>query len=215
MSVPGPQAPAITQTPVRPRDAASLVILRGHGASCEVLLGRREPRDRFMPDIYVFPGGRVDPGDASHPAKSELGPGVIERLRTAQCRAKGRALAVAAVRETYEETGLAFGDLEAGRILPSLDILSYIARAITPAGSHIRYHARFFLARAEHAVGSLRSNGELLDLRFVPLAEVKDLAVMDVTKYVLQEAARCADGLPDDRVRKISYVRDLPRVRYE
>ena len=211
------QRATLVQAPVRPRDAASLVVLRGRGAACEVLLGRREPRDRFMPGVYVFPGGRVDPSDASHPAKSELGPAVTARLRTAQCRAKGRALAIAAVRETYEETGLAFGDLDldGGRILPSLDVLSYIARAITPVGSHIRYHARFFLARAEDAAGSLRSNGELLDLRFVPLREVETLAVIDVTKYVLQEAARCAEGLPDDRVRKISYVRDVPRVRYE
>lgn len=200
---------------MRPRDAASLVVLRGRGAQCEVLLGRREPRDRFMPDIYVFPGGRVDPSDASHPATSELGPAVTGRLRTRQCRARGRALAVAAVRETHEETGLVFGKIADGRLLPALHLLSYIARAITPASSEIRYHARFFLARAEDSQGSVRSNGELLDLRFVPLPEVEDLAMMDVTKFVLLEAARCADGLPDDRVRKISYVRDRPRVRYE
>ncbi len=206
----------MTKTPaVRPRDAASLVVLRGRGPRCEVLLGRREPRDRFMPDIYVFPGGRVDSSDAEHPAVSELGPAVTERLRTQQCRRRGRALAVAAVRETYEETGLVFGKLEVGRIRPALHLLSYIARAITPASSEIRYHARFFLARAEDAAGDLRSNGELLDLRFVPLPEVAELPLMDVTKVVLLEAARCADGLPDDRVRKISYVRDLPRVRYE
>ncbi len=43
----------------------------------------------------------------------------------------------------------------------------------------------------------------------------EELGLMDVTKYVLQEAARCADGLPDDRVRRISYVLDRPRVRHE
>ena len=205
----------MSETPVRPRDAASLVVLRGRGSQCEVLLGRREPRDRFMPDIYVFPGGRVDPSDATHPAISELGPAVTERLRTARCRARGRAPAVAAVRETYEETGLAFGSIEGDRVLPALHHLSYIARAITPASSQIRYHARFFLARAENAEGVMRSNGELLDLRFVPLQEVGELEVMDVTQYVLQEAARCADGLPDDRARKICYLRDRLRVRYE
>ena len=201
--------------PVRPRDAASLVVLRGRGSQCEVLLGRREPRDRFMPDIYVFPGGRVDPSDARHPATSELGPDVTARLPTERCRSRGRALAVAAVRETYEETGLVFGVIADGQILPALHHLRYIARAITPASSHIRYHARFFLAREEDARGELSSNGELLDLRFVPLPEVEKLEVMDVTRYVLEEAARCADGSPDNRVRKISYVRDVPRVRYE
>jgi len=168
-----------------------------------------------MPDVYVFPGGRVDPSDARHPAQSELGPSVTERLRSAQCRAKGRALAVAAVRETYEETGLAFGRVEDGLIVPALDRLSYIARAITPAGSHIRYHARFFLARAEDARGEIRSNGELLDLKFFPLAEVEALNVIDVTRFVLEEAARCAEGIPDDRVRRISYIQQRPQVRYE
>ena len=79
------------QTPVRPRDAASLVILRGRNAATEVLLGRRAAKHRFMPNVYVFPGGRVDDEDrAGLDTDDELG-----------------AARRAAVREAHEEAGLA------------------------------------------------------------------------------------------------------------
>ena len=57
-------------------------------------------------------------------------------------------LAVAAIRETYEETGLWIGEHIAGRLRPNLQCLEYLARAITPASSPIRYNARFFMAEA-------------------------------------------------------------------
>jgi len=47
------------QAPVRPRDAASLILLRDGKAGLEVLIGRRGKGARFMPGRYVFPGGRV------------------------------------------------------------------------------------------------------------------------------------------------------------
>ena len=73
-------------------------------------------------------------------------------------------VAVAAVRETYEETGLLLGRLIAGRLEPALSGLDHIVRAITPTDSPIRFHARFFLADIASASGTLRGNGELLDL---------------------------------------------------
>src|SRR5258708_22979635 len=48
---------------VRPRDAASLILLRGEGKALEVLAGRRPRHARFMPGVYVFPGGAIDPPD--------------------------------------------------------------------------------------------------------------------------------------------------------
>jgi len=50
--------------PVRPRDAASLILLRERSTGLEVLLGRRGKDARFMPGRYVFPGGRVTAEDA-------------------------------------------------------------------------------------------------------------------------------------------------------
>ena len=41
---------------VRPRDAASLILLRGHGRDLELLAGRRPLHMKFMPGVYVFPG---------------------------------------------------------------------------------------------------------------------------------------------------------------
>ena len=55
-----PQAPSA----VRPRDAASLLIYRHRGAQLEVLMGKRRPGARFLPDVYVFPGGALDKADA-------------------------------------------------------------------------------------------------------------------------------------------------------
>ncbi len=56
-------------TPATPRPAASLILLR-HGAShraggLEVLLLRRSAAARFMPGVWVFPGGAVDPGETA------------------------------------------------------------------------------------------------------------------------------------------------------
>jgi 8-oxo-dGTP pyrophosphatase MutT (NUDIX family) len=188
----------VSRRPARPRDAATLVLARGRGRSAEVLLGRRAPRDRFMPDVYVFPGGRVDRGDASCPVASELRPRVAARLaRSTPGPRRARALAVAAVRETWEETGLLLGELEGAGIRPSLAPLEFVARAITPSQNPIRYHARFFLADGAELGGVLRGNGELLDLAWVPIPEALELPIIDVTAFVLREvASRLAGGAP-------------------
>src|SRR5580693_4366669 len=58
------EAPADTRKPVvRPRDAASLILLRGEGQDLEVLAGRRPLHVKFMPGVHVFPGGAIDPPD--------------------------------------------------------------------------------------------------------------------------------------------------------
>src|ERR687889_2722979 len=46
-----------------PRQAASVMLLRGGAAALEVLLLRRTASARFMPGAWVFPGGALDPGD--------------------------------------------------------------------------------------------------------------------------------------------------------
>ena len=48
---------------VRPRDAASLILLRGDGHDLELLAGRRPRHAKFMPGVWVFPGGAIDPED--------------------------------------------------------------------------------------------------------------------------------------------------------
>src|SRR5258708_13176688 len=91
---------------MRPRDAATLILVRQRGKVPEVLLGCRDAKHAFMPNRYVFPGGRVDRADARVPIATPLNRFVDERLRKSATAQRARALAVAAVRETFEETGL-------------------------------------------------------------------------------------------------------------
>lgn len=168
--------------PVRPRDAATLVAWRPGPSGVEVLMGRRAARHRFVPHHYVFPGGRVDRRDYAAPVRSPLRPAVLQQL-CASCQPRlAHALAVAAARETWEETGLALGDASC----PDLEHLDYALRAITPPQSPIRFHARFFRVEARHLRGTLRGNGELLDLAWRPVAECLKLPVVDVTEYFLR-----------------------------
>ena len=129
-------------------------------------MGKRHDRHVFMPGAYVFPGGRVDPIDRSMPVAASLDPRAEQKLMAQIKRpnaAKARALALAAVRETFEETGLLLGAkaseipakpdnawaafVDAG-ILPDLSTMHFVARAVTPPRRKRRYDTRFFTADA-------------------------------------------------------------------
>ncbi len=171
---------------VRPRDAATLVAWRENPSGIEVLMGRRAARHRFVPGHYVFPGGRVDRRDFGAEVRSPLRNEVQERL-CASCKPRlAHALAVAAVRETWEETGLALGGVSQGALRPELAALDYVLRAITPPQSPIRFHARFFAVAAEHLSGRLQGNGELLDLAWRPVEACLRLPIVDVTEFLLR-----------------------------
>ncbi len=201
--------------PASPKDAASVVIVRRDGAEPRVLLGRRPPGQRFMPDIYVFPGGGVEAHDASARVARGLRAEVAALLERRSSPAAARALAVAGLRETFEETGLAFGELGAGGFRPGLDSLDYIARAITPASSPVRYHARFFLTDARNASGEVRSNGELLDLQFVSISRALELPIIDVTAFVLREVERRLRGQSSLGIPLLHYRNGSPHIRYD
>jgi 8-oxo-dGTP pyrophosphatase MutT (NUDIX family) len=196
---------------LRPKDAATLIILRNNK---EVLLGLRSRKHVFMPNKYVFPGGKVDGGDARVPCPIALRPQVAARLEYDCSPARARAIAMAAVRETWEETGLILGashrpalvsqspnwrEFYAMGMVPALDKLDYIARAITPPGRVRRFDARFFMVDASHLHGDIRSNGELEDLQWVPLKSVHRLALASVTGLVLEFLKQwLADGKTGD-----------------
>ena len=82
------------------------------------------------------------------------------RIERSAARARARAIGIAAVRETFEETGLVLGHLEGDHLVPDLHDLEFVARAITPSFNPIRYHARFLLADGEYyfEVGDMRSS---------------------------------------------------------
>ena len=148
-----------------------------------------------MPDVWVFPGGRVEPADAVHPIASPMQRGEARRLEARWPSARVRALGCAAIRETFEETGLAIGELASDRHLkPDLGALTYLGRAITPTESAIRYHARFFMASADRAKGRLRGNGELIDLEWVPIRRALELPIIDVTTEILLHVEQLTQG---------------------
>src|SRR5690606_23236498 len=170
----------------RPRNAATLVAYRETAQGREILMGRRAARHRFMPDYYVFPGGRLDASDYRTKPLTPLRREVHDLLCKSCAHRQAQALAVAAVRETYEETGLALGQPANEGIVPHLEPLDYVLRAITPPASPIRFHARFFAVEARHVGGSLKGNGELLDLDWRPIDECLRLPVADVTEFLLR-----------------------------
>jgi 8-oxo-dGTP pyrophosphatase MutT (NUDIX family) len=167
----------------KPRDAASLILLCHWQRTWRVLMGRRSTRTRFMPEVWVFPGGRVDPADHRAVVASPLERRVSNRLD-----ARGQAVAVAAMRETWEETGLALGDEDAPAFAPDLGRLDYVGRAITPTGNPIRYHARFFTTRIDGPPPVTRGNGELEELTWWSIDEALALPTIDVTDLMLEEA---------------------------
>jgi 8-oxo-dGTP pyrophosphatase MutT (NUDIX family) len=214
-------APRRGERPVRPRDAATLILVRRSGPQPQILMGRRHRGHVFMPDKFVFPGGRVDPGDYRITAASELRPHVARRAGRTPARA--RALALAAVRETFEETGLMLGTpcerpprsrargwqpfLERC-VQPALEPLDFIARAITPPARTRRFDARFFLADADHIAGTTRpveASGELLELHWLTLGEAHKLDLPSITRFVLGELeAHLHEG--PDAARPVPFV---------
>ena len=204
-----------TTRPVRPRDAASLVLVRRSADGHQVLLGRRASAHRFMPNVYVFPGGRLDAADALAPVHADLRPAVAAKLTRRWPADKARALAVAAVRETQEETGLAIGRNRDGRFHADLDRLDYVARAITPTNSPIRFHARFFMTEVGDDHGKARDSSELIDLRWTDLPAAFELPIADVTEFVLCEVQRRLGGWTPPGVPLFSYRNGAPRIVYE
>lgn len=168
-----------------------------------------------MPDVWVFPGGRVESEDAWLPALRPLRRPVARGLEARWSPARVRALATAAIRETWEETGLAIGEIRGASLVPDHGALSYLGRAITPTGSAIRYHARFFMADAAACTGRLRGNGELADLAWLPLPRALELPVIDVTVAMLREVRRIHAGDGTRRSVFIHYRRGAQRVRRE
>ena len=80
---------------------------------------------------------------------------------------------------------------------PALDKLDYIYRAVTPPGLPRRFNARFFLARADDASGTLDGNGELLDLGWVTVTEAMGLPIPYITAVVLEELEHMYASPPD------------------
>jgi len=94
------------QPPAEPRDAATVMLVRPASPGLEVYMLRRQASMAFAPGAYVFPGGSVDPRDADEEV-AWTGPDAAEWGRIfAAPPSLARALVCAAVRETFEESGV-------------------------------------------------------------------------------------------------------------
>ncbi|WP_038367992.1 NUDIX hydrolase [Bosea sp. UNC402CLCol] len=203
---------------LRPKDAATMLIIDRNDARPKVLMGKRHESHKFMPGKYVFPGGRLDDGDRRMVATGALSQICEDRLLKRAVRpsaSKARALALAAVRETFEETGLLFGSDEFGvpelapegswsefaghGVFPDLSAITFVARAITPPRRPKRFDTRFFTidasALAKKIDGVTGPDSELTDLVWVDFDEAKALDLPSITKVIIQEVeARIAGG---------------------
>jgi 8-oxo-dGTP pyrophosphatase MutT (NUDIX family) len=194
---------------VRPKDAATLILVRRDQKQPRVLMGKRAAGHKFMPNKFVFPGGKVDVGDGRIRPPLDLHPAVMKRLTRSCSETRARALALAAIRETYEETGLVVGEPDTPTLTsrsphwrdflqygvnPRLDTLHFVARAITPPYRTRRFDARFFMGEAELIQGDVHEapegSGELLELHWVTLKDAQNLELPNITRMVLGEVER-------------------------
>src|SRR4051794_21169403 len=97
---------------LRPRDAATLILIDRADGAFKALMGRRHARHAFMPGKFVFPGGRTDPADARIAVAEDLQPRELATLTIGNkslSAVRARAVALSAIREAYEEAGLLIG----------------------------------------------------------------------------------------------------------
>ena len=191
------------QRAVRPKNAATVMIVGRDAAKPRVLMGRRHGGHSFMPDRWVFPGGRIDPADYRAPFASDLRPEVGQLFDKHLPAGRGRALALAAIRETWEEAGLLLAkpgqarangvwkDFVAQGVLADLEALDVIARAITPPAVGKRFDTWFLLADAERLTSLDRQAdcGELDQIDWVDFDDAMSLPLPSVTRMMIKEAA--------------------------
>lgn len=202
---------------MRPRDAATLVIVDRVMRVPRVLMGRRRLDQVFMPGKYVFPGGRVDASDRTVESADELHPVEAAKLlldmKGTPSQVRARALAMAAIRETFEEAGLIIGapaepparqpddpswrEFFACGFRPKLGSLALFARAITPPGRPRRYDTRFFCISADEISQEIdSSDGELSGLHWLTIEEARSLDLPAITRVILEDLT---DFLKDGR----------------
>jgi 8-oxo-dGTP pyrophosphatase MutT (NUDIX family) len=205
---------------VRPRDAASLILLRGEGSALEVLAGRRPLNVKFMPGVYVFPGGAIDPPDR-----------IAWSIETGT-EALGSKLACparAALRETWEEAGVLIGRpgglptasparapierayLERG-LVAAMDLLTYVGRAITPSHSFRRFNTRFFLGDGNDVHGEPAASEELEDVAWHPVGHDAFTSFRDVTRFMLARAIALRGGTASGEAPLFYWAKNARRI---
>ena len=217
---------------IRPSDAATLLILdKTAGGPVRVLMGKRHMRHKFFPGAFVFPGGKVDAADSRVTLADDYHPQVLAKLmlqmRGSKTATRARAFGVAALRETFEEVGLFIGKshvspglvrgvsfagfTEAG-VVPLMEPLRFVARAITPPNRPRRFDTRFLACWtstiAAKTVNGLGPSGELEDVAWLSFDEAKKTEIPAITVAILDEvAARLANDPELDPATPVPFYR--------
>lgn len=227
--------------PVPVRDAATVVLLRDGGAGLEVWLLTRVQQMAFAGGMSVFPGGRVDEGDAGLPlADADIGR-IATRFECSEDTA--HALVGAAARETFEETGVllttpaadlsgarsdvelgrvSFGDLlRANALAVDVAALRPWSRWVTPDGEVRRYDTRFFVGAVPPGADAQDVTSESSEAEWVPVADAIEQAQRGqrgilpptmATLAALQEFGTVAEVLAAADARPIDPIRPVLRV---
>ena len=193
----------VGQRAVRPRLAATLILLAGPQDDPHILMGQRSAGHTFMPGVYVFPGGRVDRYDSYAPYSGTMEPRTERILSAAMSPRRARACVLAGIRETYEETSLriatratqklealrnaAWQDFVGDGYLPDLSGIHVLGRATTPPYRHKRFDTWFFVKRlGEHIPHvEVTDSAELENVGWHDLDHIEGLKTHAMTDYML------------------------------
>lgn len=208
------------------RDAATVLLVRKDNGAPQVLMGQRGKNAAFFPSKFVFPGGAVDRQDHDVTASAPLPGEDAAKLASRSETDLAATLALTAIRELWEEAGLALsapGDApdtvpsewvefySAGH-RPNAACLRFIFRAITPPGRPRRFDARFFMADAAAISGDpddfSRASDELSHLSWLTLEEARGLDLPFITGVVLGELAAHIEAPEQSRPIPFFYTRD-------
>ena len=201
---------------VRPRTASTIVLTHGPKDNPKILMGHRSSRHDFMPSVYVFPGGRVDRADSYADYTGDLSPRSERILEAAFTPRKARAVVLASVRETYEETSLFLGTpsktsrninntsydafRQAG-LKPDLTGIEVFGRAVTPPHRHKRFDAWFFIKNIDTPqLPEIKDSAELENVGWFTFAEIETLKLQRATEMMLIVLKKylAADKPPND-----------------
>ena len=195
------QRKKLTRAP-KPKIASTLVITCGSDENLKILMGQRSKRHDFMPSVYVFPGGRVDRADSYAPYTGALSARTEHILQAAFTPRRARAVVLASLRETWEETGLMLGKeakttrnlthpsydaFREARLTPDLSGIEVFGRAVTPPQRHKRFDAWFFIKHlGDITPPAISDSHELQNVGWFTFEQIEKLEKQRATTMMLQ-----------------------------
>ncbi len=201
---------------VRPSLASTIVLITGAKDNPKILMGQRAKRHDFMPSVYVFPGGRVDRADSYAPYVSDLSPRTQSILESLYSPRRARAIVLASIRETFEETGLMLGQAQAWTrnlnhsgwdgfrkqgYTPDLSDIEVFGRAVTPPYRHKRFDTWFFISWLDSGRSDIADSAELLNVDWFSFDEIEVLETARATDMMIDVLKSYLSGrLPKNKI---------------